>query len=177
MSPPAWVQTADDERAVRPGDQLDAPGVIVIGRGGSAGLQVGGENLMLAADTIWNLPSHGAGTGNLMQGTVNTTRRLLGEHGSPPASALSCAGRWRLRLGPSLDRESAVRAAAYLDRAGYPARALERPGESGTAGNWWVGLSGYAEASDALAAGRSLVASVPGLTQVAVEQTAQACAH
>lgn len=168
VSPPAWVQTQRSETALEAGAALDAPVVVVTGHGGSASLRVGGSDIVLSPGTIWQLQSKEAGTGNVMQGGMNS-RRLLGDAGAAPADAQRCDGKWVLRIGPAADRADAARMTSYLNRAGYSAHPGERTA-AGDADRWWLSLPGYAHAAGALEAGRRLTVAVPGVTRMAVEE-------
>ena len=185
VTPPVWMQTQTENTSALPGTTLIRQTWISTGRGGKAMIRLGGEQVEINENSLWEWAGQNDGsTGNAVQGGMRVSTAAAR---SPAAADAPSADQpirlhqnapWALVLDAGKDQGGAEGLVNFLRNSGYPVSEAQRI-KRFFGDKWQIWLSGFISGEQATSMGNGLVALAPGILgavarRVAAEELAAA---
>ena len=178
VTPPVWMQTQTENTSALPGTSLAGPAWISTGRGGKAVIRLGGEQVEINENSLWEWAGQNDGsTGNAVQGSVRVSNTVLtGPSADVVPSAdqsvrLSQNAPWRLVLDAGKDQGAAEGLVNFLRNSGYPVSEVQRI-RYFFGSKWQIWVNGFMSNEAAAAMGNNLVALAPGILAATAQRVA-----
>ena len=178
VTPPVWMQTQTENTAVLPGTTLTKQAWISTGRGGKAMIRLGGEQVEINENSLWEWAGQNDGsTGNAVQGGMRVSTavaRNLSTTDTPSADQpirLHQNAPWMLVLDVGKDQSGAEALANFLRNSGYPVSEAQRI-KRFFGDKWQIWVNGFMSSEAATSMGHSLVALAPGILGAAAQRVA-----
>lgn len=175
VTPPAWLQTGTENTPALPGTALSVQTWISTGRGGKALVVIGGEQVEIDENSVWEWSGLDDGnTGNTIQGgmRVSTSQNLANIQ--TQTTEIEQAARfyrrapWILLLDAGNDQAAALKLVDFLKNSGYPVKAAQQV-QPDNGAKWQIWLEGLPSKDASMAVGIRLRALAPAILSASPE--------
>lgn len=178
VTPPVWTQTQTENTSSLPGTVLTKQAWISTGRGGKAMIRLGGEQVEINENSLWEWAGRNDGsTGNAVQGgmRVSTVAARSASAADGPSADLPIRlhqnAPWRLVLDVGKDQGGAEGLVNFLRNSGYPVSEAQRI-KRFLGDRWQIWINGFMSGEAAASMGNSLVALAPGILGATAQRVA-----
>ena len=175
VMPPAWLQTRTENTPALPGTALRVQTWISTGRGGKALVVIGGEQVEIDENSIWEWSGLDDGnTGNTIQGAMRVSTSQNQSNIQTQTTEIRPAARfyrkapWILLLDAGNDQADALKLVGFLKNSGYPVKAVQQV-QPDNGVKWQIWLEGLASKDAAAAVGTRLKALAPAILSASPE--------
>ena len=178
VTPPVWMQTQTENSSALPGTALTKQAWISTGRGGKAMIRLGGEQVEINENSLWEWAGQNDGsTGNAVQGGMRVSTVVTRSTSAAEAPSADQPIRlhqnapWMLVLDVGKDQSGAEGLVNFLRNSGYPVSEAQRI-KRFFGDKWQIWVNGFMSSEAATSMGNSLVALAPGILGATAQRVA-----